>query len=43
MKKSIFYILRTLKALLQYLKRQGIDTNTIWEKIKDLVTKTIIM
>ncbi len=42
--KFLYYeFLRTLKALLSYLKRQGIDTNIIWEKIKDLVVKTIIM
>ncbi|OWF40925.1 tubulin polyglutamylase TTLL4-like [Mizuhopecten yessoensis] len=31
-----------LKALWNYMKRQGINTAAIWENIKDLVIKTII-
>ncbi|KAG7503946.1 tubulin polyglutamylase TTLL4 isoform X1 [Solea senegalensis] len=31
-----------LKALWQYLGSQGIDTTPIWEKIKDIVIKTVI-
>ncbi|XP_073701694.1 tubulin monoglutamylase TTLL4 isoform X1 [Garra rufa] len=31
-----------LKALWQYLASQGINTTLIWEKIKDMVIKTII-
>ncbi|KAF7649172.1 hypothetical protein LDENG_00145900 [Lucifuga dentata] len=31
-----------LKALWQYLGSQGINTSLIWEKIKDIVIKTII-
>ncbi|XP_076094251.1 uncharacterized protein LOC143064924 isoform X1 [Mytilus galloprovincialis] len=31
-----------LKALWNYMKRQGINTNAIWDSIKDLVVKTII-
>ncbi|XP_015255803.1 PREDICTED: tubulin polyglutamylase TTLL4 [Cyprinodon variegatus] len=31
-----------LKALWHYLDSKGIDTNLIWEKIKDIVIKTII-
>ncbi|XP_040924828.1 tubulin polyglutamylase TTLL4 isoform X2 [Betta splendens] len=31
-----------LKALWQYLGSRGINTNLIWEKIKDIVIKTII-
>lgn len=31
-----------LKALWGYLKKQGTDTSAVWDKIKDLVVKTII-
>ncbi|TRY83686.1 hypothetical protein DNTS_034383 [Danionella cerebrum] len=31
-----------LKALWQFLGSQGVNTNLIWEKIKDMVIKTII-
>ncbi|XP_035250486.1 tubulin polyglutamylase TTLL4-like isoform X2 [Anguilla anguilla] len=31
-----------LKALWQYLGRKGVNTTQIWEKIKDIVIKTII-
>ncbi|KAL2080915.1 hypothetical protein ACEWY4_022768 [Coilia grayii] len=31
-----------LKALWQYLGSRGVNTNLIWEKIKDIVIKTII-
>nr|XP_057938354.1 tubulin polyglutamylase TTLL4 isoform X2 [Doryrhamphus excisus] len=31
-----------LKALWQYLGSRGVDTTVIWEKIKDIVIKTII-
>ncbi|XP_015280557.1 PREDICTED: tubulin polyglutamylase TTLL4, partial [Gekko japonicus] len=31
-----------LKALWSYLNQKGIDTEAIWEKIKDIVVKTII-
>ncbi|XP_062598773.1 tubulin monoglutamylase TTLL4-like [Saccostrea cucullata] len=31
-----------LKALWNYMKRQGINTTQVWENIKDLVIKTII-
>ncbi|MBN3302800.1 TTLL4 polyglutamylase, partial [Amia calva] len=31
-----------LKALWQYLNAKGVDTTLIWEKIKDIVIKTII-
>uniref|UniRef100_A0A673NNS9 Tubulin polyglutamylase TTLL4-like n=1 Tax=Sinocyclocheilus rhinocerous TaxID=307959 RepID=A0A673NNS9_9TELE len=33
---------KALKALWQYLGSQGISTTLIWEKIKDMVIKTII-
>ncbi|TRY60801.1 hypothetical protein DNTS_033091 [Danionella cerebrum] len=33
---------RALKALWQFLGSQGVNTNLIWEKIKDMVIKTII-
>ncbi|KAJ8255837.1 hypothetical protein COCON_G00197010 [Conger conger] len=32
----------TLKALWQYLGRKGVSTTQVWEKIKDIVIKTII-
>ncbi|KAH3717440.1 hypothetical protein DPMN_060228 [Dreissena polymorpha] len=32
----------SLKALWNYMKRQGINTNAIWESMKDLIIKTII-
>ncbi|CAG5124977.1 unnamed protein product, partial [Candidula unifasciata] len=32
----------SLKALWSYMKRQGINTNLIWETIRDLIIKTII-
>ncbi|BFZ02261.1 hypothetical protein BsWGS_05300 [Bradybaena similaris] len=32
----------SLKALWNYMKRQGINTNLIWETIRDLIIKTII-
>ncbi|KAK3102681.1 hypothetical protein FSP39_013107 [Pinctada imbricata] len=31
-----------LKALWNYMKRQGINTQAVWDSIKDLVVKTII-
>ncbi|XP_078320455.1 uncharacterized protein LOC111112129 isoform X2 [Crassostrea virginica] len=31
-----------LKALWNYMKRQGVNTNQVWENIKDLVIKTIV-
>lgn len=31
-----------LKALWNYMKRQGINTTAIWDSVKDLVVKTII-
>ncbi|KAM8857164.1 tubulin monoglutamylase TTLL4 isoform 1-T2 [Synchiropus picturatus] len=31
-----------LKALWQYLSSKGVDTTRIWEKIKDIVIKTVI-
>ncbi len=38
-----FYILfRSVKALLAYLKVKGINTDELWNKINDLVVKTII-
>ena len=33
---------RALKALWQYLGSKGVNTTVIWEKIKDIVIKTII-
>lgn len=33
---------RALKALWQYLGSKGVNTTLIWEKIKDIVIKTII-
>lgn len=33
---------RALKALWSYLNQKGIDSEAIWEKIKDIVVKTII-
>ncbi|KAK3588044.1 hypothetical protein CHS0354_012090 [Potamilus streckersoni] len=32
----------SLKALWNYMKRQGINTAAIWENVKDLIVKTII-
>lgn len=32
----------TLSALFECLARQGIDTATLWERIKDVITKTIL-
>lgn len=33
---------RALKALWEYLGSRGVNTTLIWEKIKDIVIKTII-
>lgn len=38
----VFYLFRALKALWQYLGSRGINTTLIWEKIKDIVIKTVI-
>lgn len=38
-----FLAYRALKALWQYLDSRGINTTLIWEKIKDMVIKTIIV
>lgn len=35
-------VCRALKALWQYLGASGVNTTLIWEKIKDIVIKTII-
>lgn len=35
-------VFRALKALWQYLGARGINTTLIWEKIKDIVIKTVI-
>lgn len=33
---------RALKALWNYLTQKGVNSEAIWEKIKDIVIKTII-
>lgn len=33
---------RALKALWNYLSQKGVNSDAIWEKIKDAVVKTII-
>lgn len=33
---------RALKALWNYLSQKGVNSDAIWEKIKDVVVKTII-
>lgn len=33
---------RALKALWSYLTQKGVNSEAIWEKIKDIVIKTII-
>lgn len=33
---------RALKALWSYLSQKGVNSEAIWEKIKDIVVKTII-
>lgn len=33
---------RALKALWSYLNQKGVNSEAIWEKIKDIVIKTII-
>lgn len=38
-KPSVF---RALKALWQLLGSRGVNTTLIWEKIKDIVIKTVI-
>lgn len=41
--KCVFVcVSRALKALWQYLGARGVNTTLIWEKIKDIVIKTII-
>ncbi len=35
-------VFRALKALWQYLGSKGVNTTLIWEKIKDIVIKTVI-
>lgn len=44
LKSNIFLLclFRALKALWHFLGSKGINTNLIWEKIKDIVIKTII-
>ncbi|KAL3831786.1 hypothetical protein ACJMK2_023490 [Sinanodonta woodiana] len=37
-----FASMKSLKALWNYMKRQGINTAAIWENVKDLIVKTII-
>ncbi|XP_052804936.1 tubulin monoglutamylase TTLL4-like isoform X2 [Mya arenaria] len=32
----------SLKALWNYMKRQGVNTNAVWDSMKDLIIKTII-
>lgn len=39
---AVFYLYRALKALWNYLTQKGVDSEAIWEKIKDIVVKTII-
>lgn len=38
----LFFDFRALKALWQYLGSKGVNTTLIWEKIKDIVIKTVI-
>lgn len=40
--KNILCVCRGLKALWNYMKRQGVNTTQVWENIKDLVVKTIV-
>lgn len=35
-------VFRALKALWQFLGSRGVNTSRIWEKIKDIVIKTVI-
>lgn len=37
-----FFSPRALKALWSYLTQKGVNSEAIWEKIKDIVIKTII-
>lgn len=38
----LFNSFRALKALWEYFGSRGVNTTLIWEKIKDIVIKTII-
>ena len=33
---------RSLKALWNFMKRQGINTSAVWDNMKDLIIKTVI-